>query len=33
LHTHPNIRGSLLMAGAMAAFTLNAAVRKEWLEV
>ncbi|MGQ0681721.1 DMT family transporter [Bradyrhizobium sp.] len=28
LHSHPNIRGSLLMAGAMAAFTMNDAITK-----
>jgi len=28
LHSHPNIRGSLLMAGAMAAFTLNDTITK-----
>jgi drug/metabolite transporter (DMT)-like permease len=28
LHSHPNIRGSLLMAAAMAAFTLNDTITK-----
>ena len=28
MHSHPNIRGSLLMAAAMAAFTMNDAITK-----